>query len=95
MVSTTSPFRAPRPNFKTERAGERKPFKPKPWSHQNELVAAKGKRVEIFFSQYDGLAGVLIDADQFTLKIELTNSDDGSKSVLTVFKHSIRHYRVV
>jgi hypothetical protein len=93
MVSTTSPFRAPRPNFKTERAGDRKPYKPKPWSHQNDLAAAKGKQIDVFFGAADGMRGVLLEADQFSLKLEL--SHENSKSVVTVFKHSIRQFRVV
>jgi len=27
--------------------GERRPFKPKPWSHQNDLTALKGKTVRL------------------------------------------------
>jgi hypothetical protein len=94
MVSTTSPLRAPRSNFKRESAGDRRQFKPKPWSHQGDLTAAKGKRVEIFFNPDDALAGILLEADQFALKLEVVNSDGTYKSVLTVFKHSIRFFRV-
>lgn len=98
MVSTTSPFRAPPPSFKRESAGERRPFKPKPpkrWSHQDDLTAAKGKRIEIMFGVEDGIAGEVLDADQFAIKIQVSNSDNSIKSVLTVFKHDIRFFRVV
>jgi hypothetical protein len=91
---TTTPFRAPRPEFKRENTRDRKPFKPKPWSHQGDLANAKGKRVEILFGAEDGLTGILLEADQFSLKIEVSNPDGSYKSVLTVFKHSIRFYRV-
>ncbi|MCK1543282.1 hypothetical protein IVB12_15305 [Bradyrhizobium sp. 179] len=93
MVSTTSPFRAPRPPFKRENASDRKQFKPKPWSHQGDLTAAKGKTIDIFFGPSDGIRGVLLEADQFSLKLEI--SDGTNKSVLTYFKHSIRSFRVV
>jgi hypothetical protein len=93
MVSTTSSLRAPRPNFKTERAGDRKPFKPKAWSHQRKLENLKGKQIDIvFIGGGDGLTCILLDADQFALEVEIANGN--SKSVLTVFKHEIRFFMV-
>jgi hypothetical protein len=88
-------FRKPTGDFQRENSRDRKPFRPKPWSHQQDLTAAKGKRVEIDFAETVGFTGVLLEADQFSLKVEVSNPDGTYKSVLTVFKHSIRHYRVV
>jgi hypothetical protein len=91
-------IRKPTGDFKRESASERRPFKPKPpkpWSHQSNLTAAKGKRIEIMFGVDDGIAGILLEADQFALEIEVSNSDGSIKSVLTVFKHDIRFFRVV
>jgi riboflavin biosynthesis pyrimidine reductase len=91
MVSTTSPLRAP--VFKTERAGDRKPFKPKAWSHQRKLENLKGRQIDIvFIGGGDALTGTLLDADQFALELEIAGED--RKSVLTVFKHEIRFFRV-
>lgn len=65
-----------------------KPFKPKAWTHQDDLRAQCGKGIFIRFMNGVGIEGTLISADQFTLKI-MVNS---SKSVVTYFKHAVESY---
>jgi hypothetical protein len=66
-------------------------FKPKRWSHQDELANAKDKRIVIYNTIDHGYDEYkLIDADQFTLKVLLSD-----KSILTVFKHAITGYKIV
>lgn len=80
------------PTFKRERAGDRKPFKPKPWSHQDDLRALKGKTIDIvFLGGREAIKGTLLDSDQFALKVEIQVLD--KQSVLTVYKHDMRYFR--
>jgi hypothetical protein len=81
------------PQFKTERATDRKPFKPRPWSHQRELEALKGKRIDFLYrNAAQWCSGTLVEADQFALQIDISRAPE-VKSVLTVFKHDLRAYK--
>lgn len=65
----------------------RRPMKPKPWSHQDELLAMRGKRVRLSFRDVGAIVvmdGLLLEADQFALKMLL---DD--QSTLIVWKHDL------
>lgn len=76
--------------FSAERKSERRPFKPKPWSHQHELAGMIGKMIYLTYPDRIVAKGVLIYADQFTL--HLRHQDD---SVSTVFKHALLGYKLV
>lgn len=65
-----------------------KPYKPRPWSHQQDLASLIGRTINIAIMDGAILSGVLRAADPFTLKIELPDS----KADLTVFKHVIASY---
>jgi hypothetical protein len=47
-----------------------RPAKPKRWSHQDDLTALIGKTIVCGRSDGMSLEGVLVEADQFTLKIQ-------------------------
>jgi hypothetical protein len=83
-----------------ERAGERKPFKPKPpkkWSHQDQLESLKGKEIMVcIFGPENPIRGVLLEADQFTIQLEVENAfASGVKSVLTYFKSQVVFFAAV
>ena len=85
----------PRPPFRPSDEPAKKPkkFKPKRWSHQDELTALKGTKITVCFTRLIGTSsytqGVLLEADQFTLKI-----DRGPyNSPEIVFKHTIHSFR--
>ena len=73
-----------------ERKGERAPYKPKPWSHQNELQAARGKPINLHFLDGSKGAFVLVEADAFALRV----CAPGSQSALTYWKHALLGYRL-
>ena len=78
--------------FKVERKADRKPFKPKPWSHQDELARLKGKVIFLRFnagSTSSTISGRLLEADAFTIKI------DGSSLPLVISKHAIVFFHEV
>lgn len=61
------------PSFTRESLNERSKFKPKAWSHQDDLKALIGKRVKLTRVAYTGTTydyGKLVAADQFTLKLQ-------------------------
>lgn len=94
MSSMTT--RLPPRQFKTERIGERKPFKPKPWSHQRELEALRGKTVEMKVVDFQGfMTGTLLEADQFALKLRLHTVGSEYQPELIIYKSSIRSFRAV
>lgn len=66
--------------------------KPKPWSHQRELEALKGKNIMVVLRSGETLTGKLLEADQFTVKI-----DQGVGGVFpaVVFKSSVTFFREV
>ena len=78
---------------KQSRPQPRRPMlsKPKIWNHQDDLKALTGKPVPVFILNCPEVTGVLLEADQFTLKILESNS----QSVVTYFKHSLTSFRAV
>lgn len=68
----------------------RKPIlsKPKAWSHQDDLKALKGQRVALTLVNGNIFAGVLLDADQFTIKLLA----DDTQSVVTYYKHILASF---
>jgi hypothetical protein len=83
-----------------ERAGERKPFKPKApkkWSHQDQLESLKGKPIQFHIAGGEiGIMGVLLEADQFTIQVEVDSIFvAGVKSVLTYFKSQVVFFAAV
>jgi len=70
--------------FTVERKSDRKTYKPKAWSHQDDLKYMKGRTVDIYLTQGAVITGLLLDSDQFTLKIEHKD-----KSVMTYFKSGL------
>lgn len=65
-------------------------FKPKKaaWSHQSDLIALKGSEVSIEMS--DGkFTGTLLEADQFTVKLQTDQMFAGRKTSVVIFKSSI------
>lgn len=64
--------------------GKRRPYKPRPWSHQDDLIDMIGKTVTLLVVERGWISGKLIAADQFTLKI-----DAGEKSAVTYFKSAL------
>lgn len=78
-------------SFSVERKSERRPFKPKAWSHQDELKAAVGKVVVLrLVDQADPVIGTLMAADAFALSIRVGNS----QSTRTYYKHALVSYVV-
>lgn len=74
------------------RGGERRPFKPKPWNHQEDLKALKGQNIRLRLpgpNHTEGwVRGVLVDADAYTLKVRVHSS----QSVVTYFKSALIGY---
>lgn len=66
-----------------------KPAKPKRWSHQDDLEGLRGQRIEINLNDGTSYNGTLLEADQFTLKIQA----DNVLSAVTVFKSVMTDYR--
>lgn len=81
-------------NFKVypsnDKPRPRKPLlsKPKQWSHQDDLRALKGKRVALTLVNGNIFSGVLLEADQFTIKLLA----DDTKSVVTYYKHILASF---
>lgn len=67
-----------------ERKGERRPFKPKAWTHMDELKTLIGKRVVIVGHNAEDTRGTLVAADQFTLLLSTPHTSN-----LIVFKGAI------
>ena len=72
-------------------SGPKPPLKGDPavWSHQHDLKAAIGKEVFVQLSGDNFLVGKLLEADQFTLKLE-----DIGKGVIVVFKSAVAYFKV-
>lgn len=80
--------------FQRENSNARRPFKPKAWSHQDELKSLIGKKVIITFAasldiDTNWSIGTLINADQFTLQLQ-----HNDKSIATYFKSSLMGYNL-
>lgn len=72
-------------------SGQRRPYKPaapKPWSHQGDLAALKGKKITLCFDAertlLGSVTGKLIDADQFTVKLDI-----GASTPVVYFKSAM------
>jgi hypothetical protein len=90
-------------NDKTLRLPNRPNNRPMPstrsgarWSHQDELSALRGREFAYSLKSdpLEFYAAKLIDADQFSLKIEIHDGIVGAK-VVTLFKHVLGGYYVV
>lgn len=62
--------------------------KPKGWSHEAELLAAKGKPIVLATLDGSPVEATLLEADRFTVKVE----SEGKTVVL--FKHAISGYQI-
>jgi hypothetical protein len=54
---------------------KRTPLKPKAWNHQDELRSYRGRNVRVVFMDQDPVEGVLLEADQFTIKMHTKQHD--------------------
>lgn len=79
--------------FKVEHKGGKLRAGPKlkSWTHQDDLKALKGKEVTLVALDRTEIFGLLLEADQFTIKILET----ASQSVVTYFKHTLASFRAV
>ena len=66
----------------------RQPMKPKAWNHQDELKAAVGREITLFFGD-TSRRGKLLGADQFTIKVSFNY-----QSAMTYFKGNLASYRI-
>lgn len=85
-----------RPKFQHKQP---KPAKPKRWSHQDYLDASLGKQVEIAVTNVGTMKGVLINADQFTLRVLVTHIGESElpsshHSEMTYFKHALTAFQI-
>lgn len=91
MLADPKPFASSR---NTDQAAPA-PWKSKPrpkvrWSHQTELFGLKGREVALFFIDGAGCAGVLVDADQYTIKLNRDGKTEVFfKSALVSFREAI------
>ncbi|RWI35444.1 hypothetical protein [Mesorhizobium sp.] len=65
------------------------PKKPAAWSHQKDLDSLKGKKVKFGLLDSEPVTAVLIEADQYTVKI--AGSDPSAKPV-TMFKSALTYF---
>jgi len=80
--------------FALEKKGERKPFRPRAWSHQDDLKHMRGKTIKITMPGSAGdrcVTGTLMESDQFTLKIQRQND----QAILTYFKSHLIAFQEV
>jgi hypothetical protein len=66
--------------------------KPIRWSHQNELDTLRGRNVVLSVAG-GSVTGMLVEADQFAIKISGEFLHTGKQSTMTYFKHSIESFR--
>lgn len=85
--------------FRPKDAHRKPKPKPKAWSHQNDLTAAKGKQIQIH--THEGMVnGTLLDADQFTIKVRTTLNDGDylaaqkDQSIVTYFKSALTGFTI-
>jgi hypothetical protein len=70
----------------------RKPYRPKPWSHQNELKSLIGETIVVMYPDGTRLTGDLLNADQFTLQVRVRSEEGCVIAECTFFKHAIVGY---
>lgn len=85
-------------SFKSKRPQPQKQ-KPKRWSHQDALDASIGKQIEIGITGLGVLKGVLLSADQWSIRLLLTHMADTelpekSRVDMTYFKHAISCFQI-
>lgn len=86
-------FDQTRPRFGANRANEKRKMlsaapKPKRWSHQDDLDALKGKKLIIGVLDEGPKEGVLLEADQFTLKLKAV----GAVSAVVYYKSALTYF---
>lgn len=64
------------------------PKKPKRWSHQDDLDALKGQKLRVEFANGGSFEGKLLDADQFTLKMNVSSQ----AGVVVIFKSTLTYF---
>ena len=84
-------------SFKNKRP-QQKP-KPKRWSHQDNLDGNIGKQIELGITGLGVLKGVLLSADQWSIRVLLTHMADHelpekSRVDMTYFKHAISCFSI-
>jgi hypothetical protein len=67
----------------------------KAWSHQQDLAALKGKIVTLFFLDDSKVEGMLVDADQFTIKVARPAVESKPARIVTFFKHALTGFEPV
>lgn len=77
----------PRPKLSMPQ--QRRPYKPKAWSHQDDLKDAVGKHIEIQLNSGPLLAGRLVAADAYTIKLKRASS-----SLVTINKSALTYYEI-
>ncbi|RWB95515.1 hypothetical protein [Mesorhizobium sp.] len=68
------------------------PKKPAAWSHQKDLDSLKGKKVKFGLLDSSPVTAVLIEADQYTVKIA---GDEQSSKPVTIFKSALTYFAEV
>jgi hypothetical protein len=71
-----------------QKSSERAKFKPKPWSHQHDLNNLRGRAVRIE-TELGSFEGRLIEADQFAVKLDVSNDELEGPIDTVFFKHAI------
>ena len=69
------------------KSNDRNKFKPKPWSHQQDLAALRGKKIR-FQMELGEYEGVLVEADQFAIKVRIDGAAVEDREEV-FFKHAI------
>jgi hypothetical protein len=94
MTYNSATRREPFHDFAKKRSSEKAKFtnmkpKIKRWSHQDDLQDLVGKTIYVRFIDGEAYEGVLLNADQYVLKIQLP----GVQFPVVVYKSSLTDYR--
>lgn len=83
----------PRPPYKPPYKSPSRPARPKVarWSHQRELEGMKGHKIRIHLPDEGWVGGVLVEADQFTIKMQF----DPEMTPVIYFKSAIDAFQRV
>ncbi len=76
------------------RKTDRIKVKPKRWNHQDDLASLKGQKLVIGIVNGNHQTCVLLESDQFTIKVQTFTMDGKPHSILTYFKHHIGYFGV-
>ena len=74
--------------LKVENKNKRRPYKPKAWSHHDELKAMIGKQIVIVSSGVETEAK-LLETDSFTIKVQIPHPRTATVITPIISKHSI------